>query len=370
MRRGSGQRLERQYATACGWIAYAGVIVLAVAGVAMGVEAFLNSIFEPPAHAARKIAATGPAAHSPAEAPARRTGGLVLTQDQWADMLRDPAYWASRRAGGNGSSYGNKWGNGGAVWSPFGDVDIFAPPPRQQDEFLSNTYRTVCVRLCDGAFFPISFSTTREHFSEDADKCEASCGSASRLYVYRNPGGNPEDMEDLEGRPYKRLPTAFLYKTQYNEQCKCKPHPWEEAALNRHKLYALEAARSKGNKLADASIKDLKAKLRQEELEGRAEKARLEQENSPAGRHTTREARNGKTTSRTTASAQQPAPGLPPPPAGEPTAMYQPQATGRGRAQSTRSTKSDAVVVRMGGRQTKTVRVAPSSPWRDAGVGR
>jgi hypothetical protein len=33
---------------------------------------------------------------------------------------------------------------------------------------LSGTYRTVCVRLCDGFYFPISFSTYRSHFKKDA----------------------------------------------------------------------------------------------------------------------------------------------------------------------------------------------------------
>jgi len=61
------------------------------------------------------------------------------------------------------------------------------------------------------------------------------------LFVYRNPGGGIEDMKDLEGRPYNKLDTAFLYRTQYLSDCKCQPHPWEAEAADRHSKYALAA---------------------------------------------------------------------------------------------------------------------------------
>ena len=51
------------------------------------------------------------------------------------------------------------------------------------------TFRTVCVRACDGFFFPISFSTTQSGFARDAQMCQSSCpGTQAELYVYHNPG--------------------------------------------------------------------------------------------------------------------------------------------------------------------------------------
>ena len=35
------------------------------------------------------------------------------------------------------------------------------------------TYRTVCVRMCDGYYFPVSFSTLPSHFPQDADACSS-----------------------------------------------------------------------------------------------------------------------------------------------------------------------------------------------------
>ena len=64
----------------------------------------------------------------------------------------------------------------------------------------NGTYRTLCVRTCDGYYFPISFSTTSEYFPADARSCEALCpGTEARLFYYPNPGGGPENMTSITG---------------------------------------------------------------------------------------------------------------------------------------------------------------------------
>jgi hypothetical protein len=137
-----------------------------------------------------------------------------------------------------------------------------------------NTYRTVCVRLCDGYYWPISFATTPEHFARDRAKCESSCGSPAKLYRYRNPGGEPEDMEDINGQPYTKLRTAFLYRTRYEPSCKCKADPWDREALDRHRIYALEASKRKGDKVAAKELDDLKARRDEASRERVAESAK------------------------------------------------------------------------------------------------
>ncbi len=106
-------------------------------------------------------------------------------------------------------------------------------------------YRTMCVRLCDGAYFPVSTSTSVDNFERDEAKCKSSCTSPAELYVYRNDGGALETMEDLEGRPYARLTTAFQFRAAYDASCTCKPHPWEEAARAAHRQYASQAQSKK-----------------------------------------------------------------------------------------------------------------------------
>ena len=115
----------------------------------------------------------------------------------------------------------------------------------------SGTYRTLCVRLCDGFYFPVSDSTRRERLSADAKQCEQRCPARSRLFVHRNPGEDVEDMVDLRGHPYRNLRTAHLYQTKYVADCTCHGNPWDEAALARHRTYAEDARKKLVGKTAD-----------------------------------------------------------------------------------------------------------------------
>jgi hypothetical protein len=112
------------------------------------------------------------------------------------------------------------------------------PPPA---EAVAPTYRTMCVRLCDGYYWPVSFATSMDAFERDEQVCRKSCGATVALYYYPNPGGEADAMVSLAGRPYKDLSTAFLYRSVYDPACKCRPHPWEEAAIERHKSYASQS---------------------------------------------------------------------------------------------------------------------------------
>lgn len=127
---------------------------------------------------------------------------------------------------------------------------------------VTSTYRTLCVRLCDGYYFPISFAVLPDRLRHDRDVCASRCGAQGRLYVHRSLGETPEDMVDLQGRPYRQLPTAFRYRTEYVAGCKCQPDPWEAAALDRHRAYALAAAASNGSKEAAKELQGLRARMK------------------------------------------------------------------------------------------------------------
>ena len=62
------------------------------------------------------------------------------------------------------------------------------------------TYRTLCVRSCDGFYFPVSFSALPSRFPQDLQKCESRCAAPAELFVYRNPGEEPEQMVSTDGR--------------------------------------------------------------------------------------------------------------------------------------------------------------------------
>ena len=84
------------------------------------------------------------------------------------------------------------------------------------------TYRTLCVRSCDGYYFPISFSTVPGRFAADEQTCQSMCpGADVSLYTYRNPGEDPTQMVSLVGEPYTALPNAFRYRKEYDAACTC-----------------------------------------------------------------------------------------------------------------------------------------------------
>ncbi len=85
------------------------------------------------------------------------------------------------------------------------------------------TYRTVCVRLCDGYYFPVSFSTLPNHFQRDAEVCQSKCAAPAQLYYYQNPGGAVDQMVSYsDNELYTKLKTAFLYRKEYINGCSCK----------------------------------------------------------------------------------------------------------------------------------------------------
>jgi hypothetical protein len=95
-----------------------------------------------------------------------------------------------------------------------------------------NTVRTVCVRLSDGFFWPISYSTLSEYVGNDWQQCQAMCPNTPvDLYFYDNPGQEPEQMRNMGGSPYTSLPTAFAYRTQIDKNASCTVAPKADAAV-------------------------------------------------------------------------------------------------------------------------------------------
>jgi hypothetical protein len=122
---------------------------------------------------------------------------------------------------GGYSPYGRSWGD---EWEE-------APRPPA-------TYRTLCVRLCDGYYFPISAAATLGTLSRDMEACRSSCGSEARLFYHPSIGGSAETMVDVTGLAYSSLRNAFLYRKTLVEGCRCRPEPWSQSEIDRHRSYA------------------------------------------------------------------------------------------------------------------------------------
>ena len=104
--------------------------------------------------------------------------------------------------------------------------------PASPDAPLAGTYRTLCVRRCDGFYFPISYSTVPSKFADDEQLCRRMCpATEANLYSHRNPGEDVARAVSLSGRSYSELPTAFSYRKQYNAACSCRApgQSWADA---------------------------------------------------------------------------------------------------------------------------------------------
>lgn len=93
-------------------------------------------------------------------------------------------------------------------------------------QFLGGgSYRTLCVRTCDGYYWPISYSSSRSDFERDEQNCQTMCpGAEVRLFSHRVPEQESEAMVDGMGNAYADLPNAFKYREanfQRPETCTC-----------------------------------------------------------------------------------------------------------------------------------------------------
>lgn len=114
-------------------------------------------------------------------------------------------------------------------------------------------FRTVCVRLCDGYYFPVSNATSRKNFSRDARACTSQCGEEGRLF-YAPDHDEPDKLVDLQGHGYAELPNAFRYRKSLIQGCACKPAPWSEEAMARHRQYALDEEARRNRSLPPISV--------------------------------------------------------------------------------------------------------------------
>jgi hypothetical protein len=96
----------------------------------------------------------------------------------------------------------------------------------------SGSYMTLCVRTCDGYYFPVSYSAQPNKFGEDAQACQRMCPAAdATLYSHRTTGEDITQAVSANGRLYTELPNAFAYRKQFNPSCSCKAagQTWADA---------------------------------------------------------------------------------------------------------------------------------------------
>ena len=163
----------------------------------------------------------GPGGFSPERDNQRRSVLAALAQNNCG-----PQYANAAQSQGGGNFLNNLFGGGGN--NPNNPQGV--PPSDLGPQ--SGTYRTVCVRTCDGAYFPVSFATVPARFPDDEKTCKALCPAAEAvLYTHRNPGEDMNSAVSTSGQPYTALPTAFKFRSEFNPSCSCKAagQTWADA---------------------------------------------------------------------------------------------------------------------------------------------
>lgn len=124
---------------------------------------------------------------------------------------------------------------GGLFDTLFGPGSVFSGNAPGWSGAPSGTYRTLCVRTCDGFYYPISYATTPARFAEDEKTCRQSCPAAEvMLFSHRNPGEDVSQAVSVSGQLYSALPNAFRYRQAVDPNCVCKPpgESWAQALKN------------------------------------------------------------------------------------------------------------------------------------------
>lgn len=116
----------------------------------------------------------------------------------------------------------------------FGSDDALEPPPSDAETTIRNlsggdrggNLQTVCVRTCDGGFFPVSTNTSPASFARDAQVCSMMCPNVETELFYHGVG--TQEMVDMVsaagGTPYKDEPYAFRFRDpnrKISKACGC-----------------------------------------------------------------------------------------------------------------------------------------------------
>jgi hypothetical protein len=92
--------------------------------------------------------------------------------------------------------------------------------------------RGVCVRLCDGYFFPTGALSGEADLNGQEAACSGLCPDApTQLFVQPAGSDKIEDAVSLSGAPYTALPVAFSHRISTDRTCSCHRHPGESFAL-------------------------------------------------------------------------------------------------------------------------------------------
>jgi hypothetical protein len=119
------------------------------------------------------------------------------------------------------------------------------------------SYRTFCVRECDGFYYPLSESSTPSSFLADEAQCQSGCSSSVKLFYSPLASDDAAEMVSLTGERYSDLTNAFRYRSEYVSGCACKPKPWTPEAKAMFDRRAIVATRTPNERIVATGAREV-----------------------------------------------------------------------------------------------------------------
>ncbi len=146
---------------------------------------------------------------------------------------------------------------GGRPQQTYEPIDPTSIPADQQQQMIQDSINkqkgegvnahagsyAVCVKTCDGSFFPVSYSGAGSRSDSLEDVCRSLCPNTD-VALYSFPfGGTINEAVSSGGEPYVNLPNALKFQQTYDASCSCrrKGESWAEALAGAEAKYGHEA---------------------------------------------------------------------------------------------------------------------------------
>lgn len=110
--------------------------------------------------------------------------------------------------------------------------------PPEEDLGPRRGSKAVCVRTCDGYFFPVSYSAGSQSPDRLADLCNAQCPNAETEVFTYSPSRDITEAVSANGTPYTSLRNALRYRKTFDPACSCRApdKSWAETLQGAERL--------------------------------------------------------------------------------------------------------------------------------------
>ena len=119
------------------------------------------------------------------------------------------------------------------------------PAGEDEDERPRGGSMAICVRKCDGGFFPVSYSARRSNLDQLDNLCKALCPNADAALYTKSPWRDVDNAVSIDGQSYSDLPNALKFQKTHDSACSCKPpdKSWADSLEDAERILSSENRR-------------------------------------------------------------------------------------------------------------------------------